>query len=294
MKKIILMIAAFLLMTGCGGKMIETENELSDEEYERLIQLDGPMFCFSHSSNGLVCADDDYWSGDTYTVYYDGTIEKCIKYSISGEFTSQEALNKDEYITIYEFCRNWMQSDMNGAYDYGGCEQDSYSFDFYDEEGEQHNLYYTDNPSGDPLKEVIKICGKYNRGIKVELFFDISKYVDPSCQVLFAISLSDADVCGFGCECTYSGNLYIGNDYNKNLSWLVYIFPEEPDEWEYYPGIDTIKPDLVNEGVIEVKQGEWICIQPSYLPDKIESPDNVHLWGFYDMYDDPKPYRTED
>ena len=294
MKKIILMIAALMLMTGCGGKMIKTEYKLSDEEYERLIQLDGPMFCYSHSSNGLVCATDEYWSGDLYTVYYDGTIEKSINYNISGSFTSQETLDKDDYIAIYEFCRNWMQSDQCGEYDYNGCECDSYGFAFYDEEGEQHRLYYTDNPSADPLKEVIEICGKYNRGIKVELVFNIFQYVDPSCQVLFTVSYPEAEIDGFKCECTYNGNLYFGNDYNEDLEWRVYILPEEPDEDDYISIMDEREPDLTDEGVIEVKQGEWVYIYPVYYPGDTEGPTDAHFWGFYDMYDDPKPYRTED
>ena len=72
MKKIILMIAALLLMTGCGKP---SEYTLTEEEYERLITLDGPMFRYGRYSNDLVFGRDDYWEGSGFTVYYDGTIE---------------------------------------------------------------------------------------------------------------------------------------------------------------------------------------------------------------------------
>ena len=93
MKKLLIIIAALLVMTGCGKPH---EYILSEEEYERLMQLDGPMFRYGRHSNDLVFGQDDYWEGSGFTVYYDGTIEGYTSYNLSGKFTSSATLEKDE------------------------------------------------------------------------------------------------------------------------------------------------------------------------------------------------------
>ena len=287
MKKIILMIAALLVMTGCGQP---GEYTLSNEEYERLIQLDGPMFTYSRQSNDLVFFYDDFWEESGFTVYYDGTIERFTSYNLSGKFTSTATLEKDDYITIYEFCRNWMQSDKNGVYAYGGCEQDSYSFDFYDEDGERNCLYFTDHVSDDKLKEIVDIYKKYDIKIEVKLVFNVYQYVDPSTPVLFVAEYNEAKNTGYKCECITSGTMKFGSEYCEGMDWYIYIRSEDPTA-NRGPYILESSPDIYLEDDIEVKKGDLIFIYPEYHGEG--EPPEVNFWGYYPEYEPLEPYRGD-
>ncbi len=275
MKKLLIIIAALLVMTGCGKP---SEYTLSEEEYERLITLDGPMFRYGRHSNGLVFGQDDYWEGSGFTVYYDGTIEGYTSYNLSGAFTSSATLEKEDYITIYEFCRNWMQSDMNGAYDYGGCEQDSYSFDFYDEEGERHSLYYTDNIDDDKLQEIVGIYSKYDIKIEVNLVFNVFQYLaDPGTPDLFVTEYREAKNTGYKYECRYDGTMLFGGENCEDLDWYVYIRPADSAESKEPFILQTLPETSLEE--YEVKKGDVIFVYPEYHGEG--EPPETHMWGYY-------------
>ncbi len=264
MKKLLLIIAALFIMTGCGQS---GEYTLSEDEYERLIQLDGPMFTYGHYSNGLVSGMEDYWSGSGFTVYYDGTIEGFTSYNISGTFTDTATLEKEDYITIYEFCRNWMQSDMNGAYDYGGCEQDSYGFYFYDEEGERNCLYYTDHVEDEKLNSIIDIYKKFDMHIEVVRAFNLYDYMDPYAPDAFLIDYARVESSGNKFKCHFTGSMMFCAEYCEGLDWYIYILPEEPTEEliaETEPYIFETTPDISMEEAIPVKEGDWVYVYPDY------------------------------
>jgi hypothetical protein len=275
MKKLLIIIAALLVMTGCGRPH---EYTLTEEEYERLITLDGPMFSYGRYSNGLVSGRDDYWEGSGFTVYYDGTIEGFTSYNLSGEFTSTAPLEKEDYFTIYEFCRNWMLSDMNGVYDYGGCEQDSYSFNFYDEDGERNSLYYTDNIDDDKLKEIVDIYGKYDIKIEVIPVFNVFQYLaDPGTPDLFVAEYNEAKITGYKYECRYDGTMLFGGENCEDLDWYVYIRSGDSAESKESFILQTLPETSLEE--YEVKRGDVIFVYPEYHGEGV--PPETHMWGYY-------------
>ena len=254
LSKIVLLALMIMVVAGCGQKEPEQPEPytLSEEEYERLHELDGPMFMYGHYSNGLVVDWDDYWCGNSFIVYYDGTVEEIIEYNISGTFSSKEEISKEDYITIYEFCRDWMNSDRNGEYDYQGCETDSCGLYFYDESGEENELYYTTYPN-DELDGITGIFRNYCNDIEVNLRNYVGRDHGFSIESRFPEELNS----GYTFECFMDGTLEVLISDPDLADWHFCILHEEPGE-EDYPEIAEKCQSIENGDRIEVKQGDWI------------------------------------
>ena len=274
---VIILILALILLSGCSNA--PKEYILTDSEYERLTGLDGPMFEFGYHTGGMVDSYDDYWATTYYTVYSDGTIEKSINYNISGSFTSTETLSKEDYFTIYEYCRNWMQSDKNGTIKPGGFDCDSYNFFFYDEDGTKTNLYRAEVTPGD-FASITDICKNYNRNIEVNLVFNIYEYASPGYEYVIKPYYPGSDTFDCKAQCPKSGDILFDMIDIEGMEWKVYVLPEEPME-EDYDRIAAEEEPAADLEKVSVVEGDWILVYPVYTGPGEGFPENAYAWGYY-------------
>ncbi len=273
---VIIIILALVIFTGCSTTR---EYKLTDKEYERLTQLDGPMFMYEYCNGGMLTSYEDYWSNNTVMVYYDGTIEDSINYNISGSFTASETISKEDYFTIYEFCKNWMQSDKCGAVDSYGCDNNFYVFYFYDEYRRETQLYYTD-ASVNEFEPILDVSRNYNCNIEINKVFNIYDYAHPGFDYVIKPYYPGSEEFDCKAVCPESGILFFDMIDIEGMEWNVYVLSEEPME-EDYDRIAAEEEPVPDIEKVPVEEGDWVLVYPNYTGSEEGFPENAYVWGYY-------------
>lgn len=129
MKKIIAVLMTAVMLLGAASCERREDRRGNDEgiTLEDLKANDGPMLVVESVVRAPV--PDDYDRYNSITLNYDGSLD-------DGNTISDE-----DYMTLYNFC---VESIKNDTYeDYIEYYEDgiTYSFTFYDEDGEEHVIY---------------------------------------------------------------------------------------------------------------------------------------------------------
>ena len=137
MRKIIaLLICAVFLFTGC-----QSATKLSDSEVEKLRSMDGVMILIRQSDGGEHSMAEDYCTGISYTLYFNGKIEKSAGYNISGTVTETKDISDKDYKKLYEQCSDILKNDLLADFKGDGADTGRITVNFTDINGESHQLY---------------------------------------------------------------------------------------------------------------------------------------------------------
>ncbi|MBO7450858.1 MAG: hypothetical protein J6U54_10870 [Clostridiales bacterium] len=171
------------------------EKEEPDEEvtdFDELKKYDGIMFNAHNGNWGLEDASQDYWVSDNYTVYYDGTMEVRVSYNLSDSVVRLFELSDEDYKAIYAFAHDAYVNDSFSDYKEDACDGEYWSFDFYDTDGEEHELYYGYTYANESMNEIQDILYNYRSSESfVVAPIDTGLDIEKSSDLMFVASNSN-------------------------------------------------------------------------------------------------------
>lgn len=112
-----------------------------DIDIDELKENDGEMFVVRYSNWGEVSIDDDFWSGSTYTIYYDGTIILEDSFNLSGDYVGGMQLSDSDYIDIYLAGINAYNNDYYEDNSIELCDGTNSIFTFISPDGDERELF---------------------------------------------------------------------------------------------------------------------------------------------------------
>ncbi|MCR4688728.1 MAG: hypothetical protein K5745_04150 [Saccharofermentans sp.] len=165
MKRLIATLTAVSLIFAFAScnKTDATESTIEDPSYnlEELKQNDGEMFRYSISSNGEYSSEEEHRNSESYTVYYNGTIEHSITYNIAGTLSETSQISDEDYKAIYDECVSITES----TNEYNGADAPSEAYYFYSTSGDETLLYYAESGSNsNDLTKLSEIVCSYFTG----------------------------------------------------------------------------------------------------------------------------------
>jgi hypothetical protein len=104
-------------------------------DIEDLKTYDGPMLVITSTIQGPIPVEEE--RDHSVVIYYDGTVN----YLDASPNECLGALNDEDYMTVYNFCIDTVRNDTFADYYEEVCDGQTYSFVFYDVDGDQHVLY---------------------------------------------------------------------------------------------------------------------------------------------------------
>ena len=151
MKRIIALFMALVMLTGfvaCSKsgnseRMRRRSSETAETakttetivDIEELKNNDGPMLVITSTIQGPIPVEEE--RDHSVVIYYDGTVN----YLDASPNECLGALNDEDYMTVYNFCIDTVRNDTFADYYEEVCDGQTYSFVFYDVDGDQHVLY---------------------------------------------------------------------------------------------------------------------------------------------------------
>ena len=151
MKRIIALFMALVMLTGLAAcsksgnseRMRRRSSETAETakttetivDIEELKNNDGPMLVITSSIQGPIPVEEE--RDHSVVLYYDGTVN----YLDASPNECLGALNDEDYMTVYNFCIDTVRNDTFADYYEEVCDGQTYSFVFYDVDGDQHVLY---------------------------------------------------------------------------------------------------------------------------------------------------------
>lgn len=145
MKRIIAVLMSLIMLTGltaCSdngdtGRTRRRSHEATEikVDIEDLKTYDGPMLVITSTIQGPIPVEEE--RDHSVVIYYDGTVN----YLDASPNECLGALNDEDYMTVYNFCIDTVRNDTFADYYEEVCDGQTYSFVFYDIDGNQHVLY---------------------------------------------------------------------------------------------------------------------------------------------------------
>ena len=151
MKKIVWSVTVLMmivLMCGCGKRTVDLE---------RLHQIEGPLIEITHMGAGEMTEEEFAASVSTISVSYSGLA--FIPNPINAEGVE---MRDEDFKRVYNFCLDAYEKDKFANYKEDVCDGSTYSFTYYDEEGEAHRLYSGYIYGNKELNEIIQIIANYS------------------------------------------------------------------------------------------------------------------------------------
>ena len=151
-------------------KIVPPTTSASDptKSVDELKNIDGPMLT-------IYCEDEgpyDYYEDDnrdaSFTVYYNGQLERTCYHSMSDPVKNVVTLSDYELSVFYQFCMDYGDGKAFTGYSEDVCDGTIYSFAYFDENSERHGIY-----SG--------YC--YNVPALMEVVDRVSGYFDPDFSI---------------------------------------------------------------------------------------------------------------
>ena len=151
MKKFVLSVLLMTLiavMGGCGKKNIDLE---------AIHRNQGNLLEITHVGQGEMTEEEYNASIYTMTVTYAGAAINPNPVNQIGVTMSDE-----DFITVYEFCVDAYEKGTFNDYEEDACDGSTYSFTYYDENGDAHLFYSGYINDNKELKNIISIVGSYS------------------------------------------------------------------------------------------------------------------------------------
>jgi hypothetical protein len=156
MKKLIsVLIILVLAFAMCGCSFYGTGAEKINIDLEKVRQHKGTLLEVTAYPQGPMRIEDYRKENYTQKVNYSG--------SAYNPFNTQGVtLSDEDFIFIYEFCIDAYENDTFRDYSEEVDDGTTYSFVYYDENGEKHTLYSGYCYDNEVLTKVREIIGKYS------------------------------------------------------------------------------------------------------------------------------------
>ena len=144
-------------------KIVPPTTSASDptKSVDELKSINGPMLT-------IYCEDEgpyDYYEDDSrdcsFTVYYNGDLERTCYHSMSDPVKSVVTLSDNEYYYFYQFCVDYVDCKALADYSEDVCDGTMYSFAYYDETRERHSIYSGYCYNVPALMEVVDRAGDH-------------------------------------------------------------------------------------------------------------------------------------
>ena len=149
----VLMIAVMALgMVGCGVSARASKPDINE-----LMKIKGDMLVIvSHPQ--MATTEEQYKNGILrMSVSYDGCANNPNPIN-----NSLVKMPEDEYLKIYNFCVDAAAKNKFAGYKEQVCDGETYTFTFYDTEGQAHVLYDGYCYENKELKDIINMISKYS------------------------------------------------------------------------------------------------------------------------------------
>lgn len=158
-------VMAMGFITACSKSDSKNDETTRETEDTTVVEISStahePMFTVRSGNAGEYSIDDDVWTSVTYTVYYDGTIERKCSYTISDDDVTSSYISPDDYQYIYLFAENTLESDEFDSYREDACDGTTYTFEYYDSEGLCNRIYSGYCYANDSLQSILDIVTSY-------------------------------------------------------------------------------------------------------------------------------------
>jgi len=151
MKRIICILMAVITiigMTACGKSKVDIE---------KLKQIKGTMLTITSSSQGEMTQEEYEKSKYEISVSYEGAA-----YIPNPVNSTGIMITDKDYLKIYNFCTNSVKTHKFNNYKEDVCDGTSYSFTFYDENGEAHKIYSGYIYNNKELSDIIDTITAYS------------------------------------------------------------------------------------------------------------------------------------
>ena len=166
-------------------------------DIDELKTNEGLMFYAGNGNAGLVCSMEDYWSGDSFYVYYDGKIEMSRTYNLSGTVTDECEISDEDYEKIYEFAYNAYINESFKDYEEDVCDGDTWYFKFSDSEGE-HTIYSGYAYNNEEMNDIKDILDKYQDKVNLSpVIPQEGKMLEATILSQEPIDVSTDNLCGY-------------------------------------------------------------------------------------------------
>ena len=144
-------------------KIVPPTTSASDptKSADELKSIDGPMLT-------IYCEDEgpyDYYEDDnrdaSFTVYYNGDLERVCYHSMSDPVKNVVTLSDYELSVFYQFCMDYGDGKAFTGYSEDVCDGTMYSFAYFDENSERHGIYSGYCYNVPALMEVVDRAGDH-------------------------------------------------------------------------------------------------------------------------------------
>lgn len=124
-------------------KIVPPTTSASDptKSADELKSIDGPMLIVGCENVGPFNYYEDEGRGSTYTVYYNGQVERISEHSMSDPVEATVEISDDALLSFYEFCLQYGDGKAFAGYSEDVCDGTMYYFTYCDEKGQKHGIY---------------------------------------------------------------------------------------------------------------------------------------------------------
>lgn len=162
-KKIIITSLILLLClsgTGCS-QSVTKKGSVNGYSIDELKEMHVVMLQADNSNYGLVDSYSDYWTDDSITVYYDGTVELKKYYNLSGCVVDfEDELSEEDYnmlldVLTGDFVKGTCDIEVDA------CDGNAWEFVYYDSEGKQLHSFSGYSYGIEPLENIQEMLYSY-------------------------------------------------------------------------------------------------------------------------------------
>ena len=156
MKKLFIITLTVVMAIGMFGCSLLSSSPKRDIDLEQVRKIKGTMLEITYQSAGEMTKEEFENSIYSQKVTYSGYACNPFQ-AIEGVMMSDE-----DYLKVYEFCLDSYENGTFDDYREDVCDGSTYTFTYYDENGEAHRLYSGYIYGNEELSGIVDIIGKYS------------------------------------------------------------------------------------------------------------------------------------
>ena len=108
---------------------------------DEIKTINGPMLTIHCEDEGPYDYYEDENRDCSYTLYYNGRLERMSFHSVSDPVKSTVTIPDNDLLNFYDFCLQYGDGSAFAGYSEDVCDGTMYSFSYHDENGQRHGIY---------------------------------------------------------------------------------------------------------------------------------------------------------